>query len=241
MGMLDFIRRPHYKHTWNGAFNGQKSRKAMFIEIQSHIQFDAIVETGTFKGTTTRFLHKSSNLPVHTVEYDARHFGFAKARFLTNSKIITNLLDSRLFLKKLINSHQLNNAKLFFYLDAHWGEDIPLIEELVLIFNHWNDAVVMIDDFEVVDDKGYTFDDYGNGNALTLDYISTPELNELKVFYPLASSEIETGEKRGCLILTKSKEMIHKLENVNSLRKWEAGMPTSPSQSQMPRRKVSLQ
>jgi hypothetical protein len=240
MGMLDFIRRPHYKHTWNGAFNGQESRKAMFIDLQSQIKFDAIVETGTFKGTSTRFLHKSSGLPVHTVEYDARHYGFAKARFLTNSKVSTNLSDSRLFLKNLINSNQLNHKKLFFYLDAHWGDDIPLIEELVLIFNHWENAVVMIDDFQIIDDNGYTFDDYGNGNALTLDYISTPELKDLNVFYPLATSEIETGEKRGCVILAKSPEMIQKLSNINSVRRWEEGMPTSKDQSQMPGRKVNL-
>ena len=63
MGMLDFIRRPHYKYTWNGAFNGQEARKSLFIKVINHIQFDAIIETGTFKGSTTRFLYKSSKLP----------------------------------------------------------------------------------------------------------------------------------------------------------------------------------
>jgi hypothetical protein len=66
---------------------------------------------------------------------------------------------------------------ILFYLDAHWNDDLPLEEELELIFSVHPHAVVMIDDFQVPDDPGYQFDEYGPGKALTPALI-TPVVSE---------------------------------------------------------------
>jgi hypothetical protein len=50
---------------------------------------------------------------------------------------------------------RLRDSPLFFYLDAHWNEDLPLAEEIDLIFSRSPCAVVMIDDFEVPGDPGF--------------------------------------------------------------------------------------
>jgi hypothetical protein len=51
---------------------------------------------------------------------------------------------------------------VFFYLDAHWYDDV-LAEEFDLIAEHWARYVVMIDDFVVPHDPGYEYDTYAAG------------------------------------------------------------------------------
>jgi hypothetical protein len=41
------------------------------------------------------------------------------------------------------------NHSLFVYLDAHWNDDLPLAEELEIVFGACPNAIVMIDDFNV--------------------------------------------------------------------------------------------
>ena len=92
---------------------------------------------------------------------------------------------------------------VFAYLDAHWGPDLPLREELEIIAAHWKRAVVMVDDFEVPGDSGYGFDDYGDGAALTESYLRrAAALGSWTVRYPVAPSTVETGSRRGCCVLT---------------------------------------
>jgi hypothetical protein len=63
----------------------------------------------------------------------------------------------------------------------------------------------MIDDFEVPDDHGFGYDDYGPGKALNAAYIGPlVEAHDLAVFYPSARSQEETGHRRGCAVLCKA-------------------------------------
>ena len=39
---------------WGGPLNGQAGRRALFKQLLTAIGFDAIVETGTFRGITTQ-------------------------------------------------------------------------------------------------------------------------------------------------------------------------------------------
>ena len=59
---------------------------------------------------------------------------------------------------------------VFFYLDAHWEDDLPLLEEIEVIFSHRDRATIMIDDF-CVPGTDYGFDDYGAGKTLNLAYL----------------------------------------------------------------------
>jgi hypothetical protein len=97
-----------------------------------------------------------------------------------------------------------NDSPLFAYLDAHWNADLPLAEELEIIFSRRPEAVVMVDDFEVPGDVGYSYDDYGPNKALDADYIAPVVARHyLERFYPSTPSEAETGMKRGCVVLSK--------------------------------------
>jgi len=219
LGILDYYRFPDRKASWGGPFNGQQTRQQIFLDLLGAFKFAAIVETGTYRGTTTQFLVERSGLKVYTVESDPRNFGFAKARFCLNGRVRVSHDDSRNFLKKL--SRTLAHQALFFYLDAHWYDDLPLREEVAFIFDQWADAVIMIDDFKVPDDAGYGYDNYGEGKELSLEYLASLPDWPLAAFFPRKGAAEETGAKRGSVVLAVAEDVKATLRTIGSLRSFE--------------------
>jgi hypothetical protein len=115
---------------------------------------------------------------------------------------------------------------MLFYLDAHWGEDLPLFEEIAKIFSSCAQAIVMIDDFKVPNDDGYGYDDYGIGKALTREYIA-PLVSEFQLaeFYPRTPSAAESGFRRGCVVVARNPRLIDALSRSLLLRRLEASRP----------------
>jgi hypothetical protein len=130
--------------------------------------------------------------------------------------------DSRAGLRRLFAGplRALSSRTLFFYLDAHGyvSDDLPLAEEIDIVFSRCPSAVVMIDDFEVPSDAGYGYDDYGPGKALVAGYIGAAVLaHELRAFYPSTPSGADYPStpmaaaglavagrlRRGCVVLAK--------------------------------------
>jgi hypothetical protein len=107
--------------------------------------------------------------------------------------------DSRIFLRWLLANPAIPKEHVLFYLDAHWGDDLPLMEELTIIAPNWSESAIVIDDFQVPGDSGYGFDDYGQQGRLTVDFL--PELAGWGALYPSAASAIETGGRRGYVVL----------------------------------------
>lgn len=216
-GALKYYTLPKLKNGCGGPFNAQTFRQQIFLELIRNINFSAIVETGTYRGTTAAYMHEFSQLPVYTVELSPEFYGYAKTRFRLHKKISLSHADSRAFLRRLSADADLIGKQIFFYLDAHWGEELPLLEEIEIIFRNWRKAVIMIDDFKVPDDKGYSYDDFGPGKALTLDYLSP--LNQLgfATFFPSKRADLETGKKRGCVVIARSPDLIEKLKELDSL------------------------
>jgi hypothetical protein len=223
MGMMDYYTAPHLKEVYGGPFNGQSLRQKIFLELLELFKFSAIVETGTYRGSTTEFLYRSSRLPVFTVESHARRVGYCRMR-LRGTKVSVEHNDSRTFLKGLKEKRAFPDRQLFFYLDAHWGKDMsfPLQEEVKIVFDTWPNSVVMIDDFQVPDDAGYGYDDFGDGNKMTLECLENGEPLKLAKFFPSQRSELETSARRGCVILAKESEVIEKLKQAKTLRQWAA-------------------
>ncbi|MEZ5582516.1 MAG: hypothetical protein R3F37_06965 [Candidatus Competibacteraceae bacterium] len=151
--------------------NGQERRQELVALLFEELPIQAIVETGTFRGTTTEYFAKLTKVPVYTVEADHRLYGFSWIRLKKFSHVHLFQTDSRVALQRLAQDDAFPKGSVFFYLDAHWGEDLPLAEELEQIFSNWHSSWVYIDDFKVEGDDGYSYDDYGPGKALMLDYI----------------------------------------------------------------------
>jgi len=202
MGWLDFLRHPSMKPVFGGGpMNGQKYRQRILFDLLYCFPIKAIVETGTFRGTTTA-LFAATALPVYTAEIHPRFFTYSRLHFLFNRDVIhLHNQDSRSFLRALSKDRSIPKEDVFFYLDAHWGEDLPLREELEIIFSNWNRPLVMIDDF-AVPDSDYGFDNYGPETTLNLKYIEPiVSAHKLAVFFPAANPAEETGTKRGSVVL----------------------------------------
>ena len=221
VGIIDYLRAPELGAEW-GPFNGQTARQALFVEIVTKARPQALVETGTSLGATTELMSQTG-LPVFTIELYPRHYGFARARFWRKRNIKLLHDDSRTGLRRLFDGplQALAGHTLFFYLDAHghvFGDDLPLAEELDIVFRRCPSAVVMIDDFEVPSDAGYGYDDYGRGKALISGYIRPAiSAHQLRACYPSTPSFADypstpmaaeglaaSGRlRRGCVVLAK--------------------------------------
>jgi hypothetical protein len=195
-GRIDLLR-PSFRSSWGGPMNGQEFRRAIVRSLAREIAFDRVIETGTYRGSSTEFLRDVFGVPVETVEGDPRLYTYSRNRLAFDPAVTVTLGDSRDFLREIAGRGDVKMP--FIYLDAHWEEDLPLREELEIIEPAWDRAVVMIDDFAVPGDDGYTFDDYGPGRALTLDYL--PPMPDWSLRFPAAPSSAETGARRGCCIL----------------------------------------
>jgi hypothetical protein len=222
IGMITYIRFP----TRHGSpFNGQLARQALFRDLIDSCQPRAIVETGTRLGTTTEFL-ADTGLPIYSIESNRRNYGFARARLWRRRNISLLRGDSRETLQKLVDGPLQAfavSSSLFFYLDAHRKDDLPLAAELDLIFSRCSAAVVMIDDFQVPFDVGYGYNDYGAGKALVPQYIApVVSVYGLRAFYPSTSSATESGARRGCVVLTNQSALVLGLSSLPLLRKNEA-------------------
>lgn len=192
--------RPSLRGSWGGPFNGQARRQDLVRDVVRRIGCEQIIETGTYRGTTTRFLDDlEGGVPVFTVEASPRYFHYCRRRLRVRQEVTCVLGDSREALRLLKDAPGVAGRRTFFYLDAHWERDLPLAEEVAIIAENWRESAILIDDFQVPGDPGYAFDDYGPGRALTMEYLRPPE--EWGVLYPSACSEQETGAVRGCVLL----------------------------------------
>ena len=173
----------------------------------------AIIETGTYLGTSTEWL-SAFQIPLWSVEANAKHFGYSYQRLFDIKHVKLHLGDSRRLLKEKFYGalDEYVEESIFFYLDAHWEEDLPLREELEIIFSIFKRPIVLIDDFKVEDDDGYRYDDYGPEKKLDWHYIS-PVLNTftLAAMYPSAAADTETGARRGSIILARQASELSKL------------------------------
>ena len=191
-------------------FNGQKYRLKLYEELMQKIAFDGIVETGAYRGTTTE-LFAQSNKPVFTVESSKIFFDYASKKLRKYNNIYIYHGDSVTFLNKI----PMGSRRLFFYLDAHWYNNLPLAEELKVIANRSEEAVVMIDDF-CVPGTDYTYDDYGSGAVLDSSYLDSTQIPHFR-FYPSTPPYAETGAKRGCVVLCFSRSVAVDLGAVRLL------------------------
>lgn len=193
---------PSKHSSWGGPMNGQVGRQQLIRDLARSIDISAVIETGTYRGTTSEFLWHVTGAPVFTVEIEPRFCAFAQRRFAGISAVQVTLGESRQFLSAMAEDPAIPKRDVLFYFDAHWGGELPLEEELRLVHENWRDSVIIIDDFQVPSDSGYGFDDYGPGKALTLDYLLAANLSGLSVLYPALASCDETGARRGCCVLT---------------------------------------
>jgi hypothetical protein len=206
---------PSYRHEDGAGFNGQKGRKRIFQDLLEKYDFSFLIETGTYLGNTAGYMAKTSGLPVITSELNPALYSLAKMRLKELPSITLHNSDSREFLGSLGGNAKITGSECFIYLDAHWGKDLPLKEEISIVASRWEKFIIMIDDFEVPGDKGYVHDGYG-----TLKYIDFPRLRAmfgLCAYFPAMPSHEEASGATGCVILAKENGFADRLQEISSI------------------------
>lgn len=199
-------------------FNDQVQRMKMMHELVKTVRPRLIIETGTYQGATTEWFAENSDARLITIESSEWFHAYAQYRLSDRPQIELLFGDSVEVLRRLSNDPVLTGVPTLFYLDAHWNDYLPLADEIEVMMTKWQDFVAVIDDFEVDDDSGYTFDDYGPDKRLDKSLIPSRLRADLVAYYPSASSESESSHKRGVIVLAPpAKEEL--LRSLRSLRR----------------------
>jgi hypothetical protein len=214
---IDFLR-PSVAHGFGGPFNGQERRVAAVRDIFSRVQFNSIIETGTYRATTTHLLRALSSAPVASIEAESRYYHYARVRlWRRHVRVIHG--DSATVLRVLAREPLWKRSPAFFYLDAHWLHALPLPAELEIIASAWSDFAVLIDDFRVPGDAGYGYDDYGPGRTLESAILAPLAGKNVVAYWPSARSASETGARRGWVVLAKVGAVDDSLRSLQTLRR----------------------
>jgi hypothetical protein len=156
--------------------------------------FQTAIETGTWKGHTTVAL--AALFPnVHTIEIDRERFQATLPRFDDHPNVTAHCGSSPDVLLKLVSRIE---YPLFALLDAHWGEDWPLRDELKILLSVRRPKLICIHDFKVPG-RDFGYDCYA-GQECSLDYIADL-LPHGDCRYTFNSHVAPNSEQRGALFI----------------------------------------
>lgn len=164
------------------AFNGDASVETYVRNLGCRCR--VAVETGTFQAATTKFLSRVFE-QVWSLEIDLTNFAIA-SHVLRRSKNVTLVRgNSSETLPGVLDEilAKFPDEGVFFYLDAHWNDYWPLLDELRAIaeFKNRHRSVICIDDVKVPGRPDIPFDSY-QGHDLTLEYVK-PVVDQIYASY----------------------------------------------------------
>jgi hypothetical protein len=134
------------------------------VNLVDKFQIKRIVETGTYKGWSTKVLC-DLGLKIDSIEIDSNLYDMNKEN-LKSKNLTLHLGDSVEILENIISEGETN---LLFFLDSHWYE-FPLLQELEIIKNKKIKPVILIHDFFVPDEKNNPMFGYDSYHGVNLDY-----------------------------------------------------------------------
>ena len=182
-------------------FEGDTFMKSEFERLIAKHKIDLIIETGTFKGGTTNQLRKMVK-EVITIEINSEYFAEAKKNISDLTNVIMIHGSSPEVLDTILPAQSEKNIMLF--LDGHWLDNCPLLEELRIIAEHGIKPVIAIHDF-YVPGTNFGYDSY-NGQRFDFAYI----INEVSAIYKGGFHHHynlqATGAKRGIIYLEPTNE-----------------------------------
>jgi hypothetical protein len=211
----DFYTRRRLRASFGGPLNDQAYRRLILDALVAALEVDRIMETGTHRGTSTALFRNLAE--TWSIEANPRFHWFARYRFRGAPGVHLLQGDSRERLRELALRPELTAGSTLFYLDAHWGEDLPLAEELQIAAGGWEHWVALIDDFQVPGDDGYRYDSYSEDATLNADYLARRGPPGLRIWYPRLPSQLETGRRRGCAVVTTVPQVAERIDTLGEL------------------------
>lgn len=164
-------------------------------KLVKEFEIDQIVETGTYKGATTKRLSEFCH--VLTIEVNRNNYLESQANLKGFNAHVTLGSSPERMSEFLPN---MTGKNFLFFLDAHWN-GTPLIQELDVIANNKLKPVIVIHDWKVPDRPDLGFDSY-NGQDYTYDWIK-PSLEKIygENGYSYHYNDKAEGAKRGVIYI----------------------------------------
>ena len=184
---------PYQEYPWNG--DGYLAAEVLRLK-EAHGLTSAL-ETGTCLGSTTCWLADNFD-NVATIETNGAFLDIAYARTNGYAGRIRFFHDDSV---KVLNMSTIRDG-WFVFLDAHWGPNCPLLDELESLWFIGAKPVILVHDF-VVPGTDFGFDKMPDGRPFNLELIQ-PYLDRIygegkwKHNYP---TQVE-GAKRGWISIT---------------------------------------
>ena len=150
---------PFQEYPWNG--DGYLA--AEVLRLKAAHGLNAAIETGTCLGSTTCWLAENFD-KVNTCDVNGQFLDIAYAR--------TSGYAGRISFAHGDSASQLRRSapRGFYFLDAHWGPNCPLLDELEAIAEAKVKPCIIIHDFQVPG-TDFGFDKMPDGRPFSLDLI----------------------------------------------------------------------
>lgn len=175
-------------------FEGDEYLAKEFERLVNLHNINHIVETGSFRGATTKRL--SGLAPVYSVELVPENYEIANetCKGLPVTFKLGNSVDA---LREWLPN--LKRERLLFFLDAHWEKYNPLLDELAVIARNDIKPVIAIHDFKVPGtDLGY--DSYA-GQDYELSWIHLKLVDIYGPNYQYHYNSQAGGARRGVIFI----------------------------------------
>lgn len=180
----------------NEPFNGDVFAQEEFANLIKDYKVKTVIETGTYKGITTKYL-SSVSANVISIEIGPKRLQQAQTNNKGKNNIQFYLGNSPEILKQILPIKE----KCLFFLDAHWNNYNPLLDELKVIAEHKMKPIIAIHDFKVPDNKELGYDSY-KGQDYEFAWIEKSlEAIYGKGGYKYYYNQRATGAKRGIIYI----------------------------------------
>jgi len=186
-------------------FNGDKYVEQEFLKLKKTFNLHVAIETGSCCYGTTKFLSENFS-KVISIELNPDNAKIGLKNILNKKNVLACLGNSEVVLENIVKNHIKKEDRCVFFLDSHWGENFPLLNELDVLSNLKviQPPVIVIHDFCTWDNRLYYF--VYNNIALDYNYITTSVeklQNNFKVKYRFYFNEWSktTGAKSGVIYL----------------------------------------
>lgn len=177
-------------------FNGDTYLKEHFERLVAKHGIKTIIETGTYKGDTTSALAKMADKVV-TVEYNKDFL----AEAMQSLKDIPNVEvwqgSSEKTLPYILKDIQ---QPVLLFLDAHWYNYNPLLDELKVIAAAGLKPVIVIHDFKVPNHPELKYDTY-KGQAYEWSWITEDVKGIYGNNFTVSYNDKATGAEVGVIII----------------------------------------
>tara|TARA_Y100001935_G_scaffold238592_2_gene225354 strand:- start:5101 stop:5769 length:669 start_codon:yes stop_codon:yes gene_type:complete len=208
----------------NGSFNKDIEEEKTVKNLIQKFNIQCCIETGTYTGCTTEWFAKLLK-QVFTVEITDKWYSYSLNKFKDKDNIDITKMSSEKWLEVLLPKIKEKYKTPLFYLDAHWDNYWPLLNEINIIAKNYNDDdkgfIIIIDDFKVPNRK-FQFDNYNNQpNDIEFVKESLSKLKEHIYFYKNRSSSYHESLRPGTIGVGKLYIVSKNLFDINNLKEEE--------------------